>query len=159
MKFLVRDKKLFSMVKSLPELLPETSPSVFVLETRKADQEELKGSNFHSQSTTWTLPGTGRDADEGHSPSLHWDMQVTSGDRAVSKGSQLAAKAVQPLKQLARDQSQELSYRKDLWWSWNTRSVMRACYSSNPRAQRERDFLRNWFTEVLNWRQAKIQSI
>lgn len=29
-------------------------------------------------------------------------------------------------------------------------SVMRACYSCNPRAQREIDFLRNWFTKVLN---------
>lgn len=36
MKFLVNDEKLFSMEKSFLELLPETSPSVSMMETRKS---------------------------------------------------------------------------------------------------------------------------
>lgn len=121
----------------------------------KADQGELKG-----------IPGT--------APHGHCQGQVQMQDTPL-----LCTGMCRPhlgTQQCQRDHSWQLRLcSSSCSWpeispkSWATErtwgeaetpgSVMRACYSCNPRAQREIDFLRNWFSKVLNWRQARIQSV
>lgn len=62
-------------------------------------------------------------------------------------------KTVQPLKQLARDQSQELSYKKDLRWSWNTRK----CHESLLFVQSQ-GTERNRFPKKLVYQSFKLET-
>ena len=172
-KFLGHEKTgWFSMEKSsqaeLCYSLLWAAPRNFPLCVHAENMKKLtKGSNLHSRNITWALPGTGTDAGAEHSPSLHCNVQATSGDRAVWKASQLGGeiRLCSPSNTGSWPGSVlTAELQKRSWDEAETPgSLMRACYSCNPGSAwvyiEKKAFLTNWFTEVLNWRQARIQSI
>lgn len=132
-------KEMIQHGKELPWASQKLPPLCPCWKQEKAEQGELKASNLPSWSTMWALPGTGTDADAGHSPSLHCDVQATSGDRAVWKGAQLGAeiRLCSPSSSWPEISPKSWAIEK-IWGEAETPgSVMRACYSCNPRAQRE----------------------
>lgn len=143
-----------SSVISFSELPPGNCPCA-----AHAEQGKRKDSNLHSWSIMWSLPGTGTDAGAEHF-SLLWCAGHIWRQSSV-EGSQLRGE-IRLRSLLSTDSWRGLSLNswateKELRWRWNI------CYSCNSGSasghREEKASLTNSFTEVLNSRQARIQSV